>query len=287
MENKEATIVDGMKAAMVEVRSQRDIALAAPRDEKKVYEKVIAELNAFPEFASKAFYVIPFKKPDGKTKNVEGNSIKAAMALCRCWGNCANGARVVDQNDERILVEGVFVDYETNMRTMRTIAVDRYYIKKSTQQQTPLRADALLRAVQSGMSKAVRNAILASLPAPLTEGYFKEAQRIAGSGRVRGQKKAQWTPQEKLKELRKLLEKAGVTKDRLDAYIVDTLDGKDDASIAGVLTGVYNAIKDGQSNVDDFFGKQENTGTKEKGKATLADAFGKGKKDTKKQEELL
>jgi len=59
-----------------EATEQLQWALAHKRDEKKVLEDSLQELELVPEFACKAFYVIPFKnKSTGEVVNVEGPSI--------------------------------------------------------------------------------------------------------------------------------------------------------------------------------------------------------------------
>lgn len=260
-------IVDSSKDMIAERRSQQDFALANPRNEKAILEGALAELAMVPELAEKSFYVIPYQdKKTGKTVNVEGPSIKAAMALGRRWGNCTNGARVSDGNDERIIVEGVFIDLQTNVRTLRTISVSRFFVAKNTKQRFPLREDRLNMAIQAGMSKAVRNATLATLPAYLVEAHFAEAKRIAGGGKIKGSKvKAAPVPEryQKMYEQFKIL---GVDQKTVESYINGKVDPLlDDSQIIGYMIGVANAIRDNQTSIEEVFGKQDKAASSAKG----------------------
>lgn len=269
-------IVDSSKDMIAERRSQQDFALANPRNEKAILEGALAELAMVPELAEKSFYVIPYEdKKTGKTVNVEGPSIKAAMALGRRWGNCTNGARVADGNDERIIVEGVFIDLQTNVRTLRTISVSRYFVSKKTKQRFPLREDRLNMAIQAGMSKAVRNATLATLPAYLVEAHFAEAKRIAGGGKIKGSKVKAAPVPERYKKMYAQFEILGVDQKAVDSYINGQVDPLlDESQVLGHMIGIYNAIKDQQTSVETVFGSDKKSSSSAAGDVKTSDLGG-------------
>jgi hypothetical protein len=260
----EKLVKEGLTISRIENESQQVMAIQKPRDEQKVSEGMLAELEAIPEFASKAYYSIPYKNEDGGTTFVEGPSIKLSMAIARRWGNCANGARVIDDNDERILVEGVFIDYETNMRTLRQVSVSKTVWSKNTKSYFRIKPDRLNMAIQAGMSKAVRNAILASLPISIIELCFQKAKKLAIGTKVvtpKGGAPVVTGPSStEIKAKILLAAKAfigmGVDKKLVDAYIENSSQETDEDLLAH-LRGLYNAIKDGQTTADAVFGTAE------------------------------
>ena len=88
-------IEKGLTIARIENDSIQAMAIQNKRNEVVVAEGALQELEIFPEYASKAFYSIPYKNDKGGTTNVEGPSIKSAMALARRWGNCSNAGRTM------------------------------------------------------------------------------------------------------------------------------------------------------------------------------------------------
>ena len=259
----EAVLIEGgaVAAYKAEQETQNTIARAHPRNPRAALENALMELEIAPEYACKSFYVIPFKDRSGgeeKTVNVEGPSIKAAITLARTWGNNASGWRVKDQTTERVEVEGVYVDHETNVRTVRTKTASRFYTKRGTKERVPLSEEALVKAIAAAGSKAVRDAILAGQPFWYTDSYYRKAREIAAKtigGKSHTAKPK--TYQEKLAWVKDQLAKKGVTDAQFDKWIAsfDPKQGEDDR-IADIV-GVYNAIADGQTTVDKVFGGEK------------------------------
>ena len=247
-------VAAGMTIMRVENESQQSMATLKPRDENKVYEGALVELELAPEFAKRAWYAIPYKDAEGKTQLVEGPSIKAAMALARRWGNCANAARIVEETDDRITVEGVFIDYETNVRTLRTVSITRRSWSKKLQQVIPLREDRLNMAIQAGMSKAVRNAILSSLPQSLIDTYISRAKSITTKGiKGIGGVKETKSIKERIEDAMKWFVAKGATQEAIKDHIAG-LAAETEEDVLGSLQGLATAIKDGQTSIEEAFG---------------------------------
>lgn len=174
----------GHKLVRLEGDQQRQIAKLDPRDEKRVLEALLQELSFAPEFAEKVYYTLPFKKKDNEGNEtrelVQGISIKGAMAIQRRWGNCASAGRVVEEKINSITVEGVFLDYETNNRVMRQLEVSRFYKPRNSNTTVPLRPDMLEKAIHSGISKAIRNAVNNGVPEYIKIRFFEQAKEMAG-----------------------------------------------------------------------------------------------------------
>lgn len=266
----------GLTVMRIENETMQQMAIQKPRDEREVIRGALEELEIVPQYASKSFFSIPYKNDRGGVTMVEGPSIKAAMALGRRWGNCSNGARIVEDTEERIIVEGVFIDYQTGLRTLRQVSVSKTYWSKQLKKVIPLRADRLNMAIQAGMSKAVRNAILASLPVSFVESYTARAKQIASGG-------AEPTNGKKKEPIAKRLEKAkskfqalGITHDQFEAY-VNGLTLEDEESVIQHLIGLFNSIESGVAKIDDVFPVQEEK-KEEKGQVSMEDVLkGDGK----------
>ena len=243
-----AMIKQGHAVVRIENDVQQQISIARPRDEEKVYTGLVSELEGVPAFAKKAFYSIPYKDGKGGTTNVEGPSIGAAMAIARRWGNCATANRVLEEKEDRIICEGVFMDYETNNRVCRQVAVLRHYKPHDSNTMVPLRADRLALAIAAGLSKAVRNAVLHGVPESIKIRYIDEAKRIATQGTKKQPAK---TLQDRVKDLLAGFEAQGVKTEQIRAYI-----GKDDIGEAeySKLLGTLNALEDGLTTKAEVFG---------------------------------
>lgn len=235
----------GMTIVRAENESQMSMAVQKPRIVQNLANAALAELRAFPEFAKKSYYSIPYKNAEGGTTLVEGPSIKAANALVRHWGNNASGFRVVSVDEERILIQGVFLDYETNMRRTAEISVNRKF-KTRDGKTIILDVKRLEMAIQAGGSKAVRNAILNALPAGLVEGYFAEAKRIVSKG---GKSDPAPATPEDIAEVRegifKAFEGMQISRDEIVSYIGRHPEMETEEAVVAHLQGALNAIAEG------------------------------------------
>jgi len=250
-EKVQEEIMRGGVVMRVENENQASFALLHPRTEKACLDKAIAELREFPEFAAKAFYSIPYGEKKGSDVKVmvEGPSIKAAMALARTWGNCAAAGRISEEQPDRWIVQGAFVDYETNTRVMRDITVSKFITYKNgfTEKIRPDRVD---KAIQAGISKAQRNAILSALPAHIVNRYFLEAKKVVAG--LRSGKDGLTKMTELVKEFQTLEVSVEMIEKYLEKPLIETTP-EDFAE----LTGILNAIQDNQEKVQEIFGQTE------------------------------
>lgn len=263
----------------IENDTQKQIAMQHPRTEKKILDDALAELDMDDKVAQKAFYSIPYKDYENRDRDgqpkityVQGLSIQGAMALARRWGNCANGARITRETDERIELEGVFLDYETNLRTTRPFSVSRTYVDRQTKTARPLNETRLNMAIQAGFSKAVRNAILASLPEYLKNQYFKKATDVA-TGKTPNDTR---TPQERFKatfeDIKKGLAEYGVTSADMVKILGKARVATDEDLIK--LRGTLNALIDGITTKDQLLGSPEKKQDGPKGQITMGQVLG-------------
>jgi hypothetical protein len=257
-----ALVSQGHAVLRIENDSMLQVATQRPRDEQAVVTGALRELDLIPEEAGKAFYSIPYRErqPDGSTKvvKVEGPSVKTAMALARRWGNCTTGARVLNEDKEGFDLEGVFIDLESNFRVSRPFRVSKWYKPRAGGAQL-LSVDRQQQAVQAGASKALRNAILAGLPAYLVSAYEKKARAlVAGNLDAAADKKT-------VDAVLRAFEKWQVTEEQLATYTGLPVAGWTGTEVAD-LRGLWNAINDGQTSVEEAF----------RGEAALAQTGGPG-----------
>lgn len=252
MENKEQfgeLIKQGQTVIRIENDFQQAIALVHKRNEDVILEKVSKELEDSPAFAKKAFYSIPYQnRAEGTVSNVEGVSIGGSMAIARRWGNCATAGRVLEEKDDRVICEGVFMDYEVNVRYCRTVAVSRFFVPKGSHERKPLPEKMMQLAIASGLSKAIRNAVLSGVPDGLKIQVLDLAKKIASQGTKKIPSKSL---KDRFKDLMDGFEAQGVNPEQIRAYI-----GKDAIAEADYskLLGALNALEDGMAKKEDIFG---------------------------------
>lgn len=243
---------------MSEIATLRALALTQPRDIERVMKRCLAELEAFPKFAERAYYSIPYKDKKKGTVYVEGLSIKAAMSLAREWGNGLNLGRIIGQSEERITVGGIFYDAETNVFTVRSLLVSRTYIDSRNGKTIVLRENRLKMSIAAEMSKAVRNAVLAALPESVKDTYFDAAKAIVGQlkGKTKKQK-AKSFKERVLGMFDKFESELKIDRKVVGGFMTkedDFLRLKTDEERIARMVGIFTAIKDGQVKSDEIFG---------------------------------
>lgn len=249
----------GATVLRIENENLQAMALQRPRRIQDLTHAAIDELKAFPRFAQKAYYSIPYKdRSTGveKTVMVEGPSIKAANALARHWGNNSSGFRIVGGDEERVTIQGVFIDHETGMRRTAEISVSRKARKRDGTYYF-LQPDRLNIAIQAGGSKAVRNAILNALPIGLVDEYFGVAKGIAARG---GRPEPAPTKSEDTAVIAEQMEKSlmafetlGVERAEVADYINRHPELSDEEAVSAHLVGLLNALEENQTTVEEVF----------------------------------
>lgn len=258
-----APVVELMEQGLTIMRAENEnlqaMAIQRPRDMEKLTKAALLELRAFPQYAGKMYYSIPYKDRSGgeeKTVMVEGPSIKAANALARNWGNNSKGWRIVGSDEERVNLQGVFIDHETGSRTTAEISVSRKARKRDGTYYN-LAADRLNIAIQAGGSKAVRNAINNALPIGLVEGYFAEAKKIAArGGKIQVVESSAIDTANIAEELEKSLTKLetlGIERQEVSDYISRHPELADEEAVSAHLVGLLTALEEGQTTIEDVF----------------------------------
>lgn len=241
--------IDVGTRAMVRAENDALFAIAAqrPRNSAKVLARAKGELEIVKDEAKTCFYTIPYKNPDGGVTNVTGPSIKAAQILARLWGNNAVSGRIVEETEDHAIVEGVFIDAETAFYMKKQVRVSRFEKKRGggTRRLDDQRWGT---AIQAGVSKAVRNAILSGLPAWLSSQFNAHARAIA-AGLVK----------DKIPALIARFAELGVTREHIEKKIGCKIEAANPDQFAD-LVGFGQAIADGQAAAADIFESMQPAG---------------------------
>lgn len=208
---------------------------------RKVYEMVTLDT----ETAESCIYALP---RDGKM--IDGPSIRFAEILLVGWGNYRASTEAIPpvQGDRFILAEGLFYDLETNGAIKAKVM--RRIVGKSTPQHPngkPFGDDMIGTTGNAAASIALRNAVTRGIPKALWKELFDEAKKVAGgSAQTFGTRRDR---------VIKELGIQGATPDQIFALL--GLKGVDDMQTEHLvhLRGLQNAIKDGETTVDEAFGQ--------------------------------
>lgn len=141
------------------------VSIQQPRSLRQVKNNILVEAG----LAGELFY---YGWGAGKNK-IEGPSVKMALALARCWGNCAVDMQPMQDAGDSWIMTATFIDLETGFTCSRQFRQSKNSIvhgKHDEQRKDDIR-------FQIGQSKAQRNVILNALPEWLVADAMKEAKR--------------------------------------------------------------------------------------------------------------
>lgn len=151
------------------------IGVQRPRDLNLVKRKVCQEAELAGE---SMYYSWSVKNQDGSKSSIEGPSIKLAMTIARNFGNCVAGCvEEVEDTPSAWIFTGSFIDLETGfnfVRKFRQSKGSKVHMKTDDERKDDIR-------FQIGQSKAIRNAVIASVP----DAIIEQAITAAKSGVTR------------------------------------------------------------------------------------------------------
>jgi len=243
----EQLLTQGAAIIRVENETQVQMALRHPRDPDQIIEKCSNRLKRSPRLAETAQYAIPYAEKRGSSKRVwvKGPTIDFAVFLASKWGNCADGARVVqaDTEEHNDIAQGLFIDYESNRRVTREKFVSRFARRDGNL----VRLDPVTygREVEIAMSKAHRNAILKGVDADVVEEVYEVAVAVK-EGKIGSEK---MKPSEAFEALVGIFAQHKVTREMLLQALEKSEVGAVTAEDIGNLKGLLKAI---QSNLIDI-----------------------------------
>lgn len=234
----QGTVAIEASRAIAEAQGKLVIAKRFPRNEVAAYAKAM-EACQRPSMAVKAFYAFP---RGGQT--VEGPTIRFAEELARCWGNIDYGIKELSRDDGKSEMQAYAWDLETNAQSVQNFT--NPHQREQGKKMVTLTSQRDIYENNANMAtRRLRSRILAILPSWFVEDAIAECKKtLAGKND---------TPLiDRVKNMVVQFAKLGVTQ----AQIEMRLKRKAETMTADDFTefiGIFNAIKQGESKVADWF----------------------------------
>ncbi|KKN38363.1 hypothetical protein LCGC14_0754380 [marine sediment metagenome] len=226
---------------MQQVRGSYSTAVQVqqPRNINGVQTAVLAEAR----MAGETFYY-----GWGAGKNlIEGGSIGLAMAMARCWGNCAIETLPVQDTADAWIFTTAFVDLESGCTVSRQFRQSKRSVVYGKHDEE--RKDDMRFAI--GQSKAARNVILSALPKWLKDQAIAHAKRGVRE-KIEKYINTNGLPGA-IEVLMKALKKEGISEDQVLAkFEIASISGMGVDQLV-VLRGDLMAIQEGQESVGNLF----------------------------------
>lgn len=226
---------------VAQIDSQVSTAKKYPRNLRKLTDNAIAIVTIDKDTAASCNYAVP-----RGGKSITGPTVHLAKILAQQYGNMRVEAKVVDVGEKQITSQAVAWDLETNLAIK--IEVKRSIVTKEGKR---FNDDMVVVTGNAANSIAMRNAVFAVVPRAIVDKVYRSAIEM-----VRGD----------LSDEKKLIAKR---KEVVDA-LIQTYNVKEEEILAAVgrvsllhvtaddilvLIGIGQAIKDGDTTVDESFRK--------------------------------
>lgn len=234
----QGTVAIEASRAIAEAQGKLVIAKRFPRDEVQAYAKAM-EACQRPTMAEKAFYSFP-----RGSQTVEGPTIRFAEELARCWGNIDYGIKELSQDDGKSEMQAYAWDLETNAQSVQNFT--NPHQRENKGKMVTLTSQRDIYENNANMAtRRLRSRILAILPSWFVEDCIAECKKtLAGQNE---------TPLvDRVKKMVVQFAKLGVTQEQIETRLkkkIDTMNADDFVE----YIGIYNAIKQGESKIADWF----------------------------------
>jgi hypothetical protein len=168
-----------------EIDIQISTAKAFPRSLTLFKQKVMSMATIDADVAESCTYVVP-----RGGKQITGPSVRLAEMVAAAYTNLRTGARVVYQDDKKIVAQGIVHDMENNI--YHTEEVERSLLqhewiddpanpgkRKKSGKMTTVNEDMKILAGRAACAIAYRNAIYKVVPAALIQDLYEKIQEVA------------------------------------------------------------------------------------------------------------
>lgn len=245
MQNEEIVVSELQNADVVYSQDKATIdmqistAKAYPRNVKRALDNSIIMATMDTETAQTCSYSLP---RGGKT--ISGASVHLAKILAQNWGNLRVEAKVISIEPKQITSQAVAFDLENNLAIK--VEVKRSIVDRNGKR---FNDDMIVVTGNAGNSIALRNAILSVIPKAIVDKVYNEAKnKITGD------------ISDKTKLMAKRKQVLDGFKDVYGVSEAEVLKVIGKASIEHIdsdnivtLIGIAQAIKDGDTSVEDMF----------------------------------
>lgn len=261
MQNEEIVVTELQNTDVVYSQDKATIdmqistAKAYPRNVKKAIDNSIILVTMDVETASTCSYSLP---RGGKT--VTGASVHLAKILAQNWGNLRIEAKVIAIDNKHVTSQAVAFDLENNL----AIKVE---VKRSITDRNGKRFndDMITVTGNAGNSIALRNAVLSVIPKAIVDKVFNEAKKTI-TGDISDKTKL-------MAKRKQVMDGFRDTYGVIEAEVLKVI-GK--ASVEHIdsdnlvtLIGLAQAIKDGDTTIDDAFRKVKENKTSATAEKTI------------------
>ena len=222
-------------------RAENDIAITTaknfPRSISKFRQDAMTMATIDAEVAASCFYKL---SRGGKT--IEGPSVRLAEIVASAWGNFKFGARIIEEGERYVVAQGVAHDLEKNVST--TVEIRRRITDKNG---VRFGDDMIAVTCNAASSIALRNAVFKAVPFTYVKIIFEQAKRVAiGDVKTISLRRQQMVEQ---------FSKMGVTVDMLLTLVEKVAIEDIGLTEIETLLGVFTAIKDGDTTIEEQFGE--------------------------------
>lgn len=219
----------------VSIDTQIATAKQYPRDLGRFFDRLKQLATSNEDIAKSCFYVLP-----RAGKQISGPSVRFAEIVALNYGNLRIRSRILGRDNKVVKVLGEVVDLENN------VGISAEVERRITKSDGTLFSDDMITTTTNAASAiAIRNALFKVVPKALTQSIYEEVKKIAlGAPEQAGERFK--TAVEKFAQL-------GVGEDKIFGLIKKK---KGDIILlpdVEQLIGVYNAIRDGDTTIDEVF----------------------------------
>ena len=158
-----------------EIDGQIATARAFPRSVSGFIKEARQLVSLDEETAEACIYSLPRGRDDrGEKKFITGPSVRFAEIIMHSFGNNRSGGRIVAEEREFIVAQGVFHDLEKNVQVTKEVRrriTDKYNKR--------FNADMIGVTGNAAISLALRNAIVAGIPKAIWLPIYEAARMVA------------------------------------------------------------------------------------------------------------
>lgn len=225
-------------------RAEIDMQVATAKQYPRHLPTVLNQIQTYAtmdvETASDCFYALYRKNADGSDQVIEGLSVRMAEIIANAWGNLRIATRIIGNDGKTITAQAVCHDLETNVaistEVKRSILTKKGYTFSQDMQVVTGNAAAAI---------AFRNAVLKVIPKAVTKKVITEVQQVA-QGQAMDLERQRQT-------LIQYFAKFNVSEQMIfDLFEIKLRDEIDKEKVL-ILKGLYNAIKEGTTSVQEAF----------------------------------
>ena len=241
-ESMQIEIVDTSALEQME-RASIDVQIATAKKYPRELSRVKAQMLSFAtldiETAAGCFFTLPGRK-GGDGKPIQGPSIRMAEIAISTYQNLRAGARVISDDGKVITAQGVCHDLQNNVCV--SVEVKRRVTTKQGQRYSD---DMVVMTGNAACSIALRNATFRVVPLALVKPIYEAAKKVAvGDAKTLATRRADALAH---------FEKMGVKRESVLAVV--GAKGVEDVGLEQLetLIGYANAIRDGDTTVDEVF----------------------------------